>query len=98
MPPKNNTQNIKKYTHVEHVLNIPDTYIGSTEMTTECHWVYNEEKGKMEKKTLNFCPGEYQLKILKYLLILRIIPSPFIMTVKVFPVKSMRKKEFIFLN
>ena len=61
MPPKNNTQNIKKYTHVEHVLNIPDTYIGSTEMTTECHWVYNEEKGKMEKQTLNFCPGEYKI-------------------------------------
>ena len=61
MPPKNNTQDIKKYTHVQHVLKIPDTYIGSTELTTEAHWVYDESQNKMVKETLTFCPGEYKI-------------------------------------
>ena len=61
MPPKNNTQDIKKYTHVQHVLKIPDTYIGSTEQTVEDHWVYQEEQNKMVKETVTFCPGEYKI-------------------------------------
>ena len=61
MPSKNNTQDIKKYTHVEHVLKIPDTYIGSTELSTEELWVYQEEHNKMVKETLTFCPGEYKI-------------------------------------
>ena len=61
MPPKNNTQDIKKYTHVEHVLKIPDTYIGSTELTQEDLWVFKEEQNKMVKESLTFCPGEYKI-------------------------------------
>ncbi len=61
MPSKNTTQDFKKYTHVEHVLKIPDTYIGSTEMTTENHWVYHESEGKMIKESVTFCPGEYKI-------------------------------------
>ena len=61
MPPKNNTQDIKKYTHVEHVLKIPDTYIGSTELAQEDHWVFKEEQNKMVKEALTFCPGEYKI-------------------------------------
>ena len=61
MPSKNTTQDIKKYTHVQHVLKIPDTYIGSTDLTTEEHWVYNESKNKMVKELVTFCPGEYKI-------------------------------------
>lgn len=61
MTSKNTTQDIKKYTHVEHVLKIPDTYIGSTELSTEDLWVYDEEHNKMVKETLTFCPGEYKI-------------------------------------
>ena len=61
MPSKNQTQDIKKYTHVEHVLKIPDTYIGSTELSTEELWVYDTENEKMKKETLTFCPGEYKI-------------------------------------
>ena len=43
----------EKFTHEEHVLKLPDTYIGSIEKTTENLWVYNEELGKMEKKNGN---------------------------------------------
>ena len=46
MAHKNKTQDFKKYTHVEHVLKIPDTYIGSTDLTTEQHWVFDEKNGK----------------------------------------------------
>ncbi len=61
MTQKNKTQDFKKYTHVEHVLKIPDTYIGSTDLTTEQHWVFDEKLGKMVKETLTYCPGEYKI-------------------------------------
>lgn len=61
MSSKNQTQDIKKYTHVEHVLKIPDTYIGSTELSTEDLWIYDSENHKMIKETLTFCPGEYKI-------------------------------------
>ena len=52
---------IKKYTHVEHVLKIPDTYIGSVEETEEEHWVFEEELNKMVKKKIKYTPGEYKI-------------------------------------
>jgi len=56
------TQNeIQKFSHHEHILKISDTYIGSTEKTTEDMWVYDEEEKKMIKKILTFIPGEYKI-------------------------------------
>ena len=41
---------IQKFSHHEHILKISDTYIGSTEKTTEDMWVYDEKEKKMIKK------------------------------------------------
>ena len=61
---KNKTKDksgITKYTHVEHVLKIPDTYIGSVDEAEEDHWIYNEELNKMDKKRIKYTPGEYKI-------------------------------------
>ena len=55
------SKDIKKYTHIEHVLNIPDTYIGSTDFTTEEIWLYDEKNSKMKKQLINYIPGEYKI-------------------------------------
>ena len=47
----------KKHTHREHILELPDTYIGSVDTTTESRWVVNLEKGQMEWRSVRFCPG-----------------------------------------
>ena len=49
---KKDKSGIKKYTHVEHVLKISDTYVGSMEKSEEEHWIYNQELNKMEKKRI----------------------------------------------
>ena len=46
-----------KLTQREHVLVRSDTYVGSIECTDEEHWIYDEEKNKMKKKTIKFTPG-----------------------------------------
>jgi len=47
----------KKHTHREHILELPDTYIGSVDTTTESRWVVNLDKGCMEWRSVRFCPG-----------------------------------------
>jgi len=47
----------KKHTHREHILELPDTYIGSVETSVESRWVWNGTKGTMEWRTVRFCPG-----------------------------------------
>ena len=47
----------KKHTHREHILELPDTYIGSVDTATESRWVVNLEKGTMEWRSVRFCPG-----------------------------------------
>lgn len=51
----------KKHTHREHILELPDTYIGSTETTQEARWVWDAEAKKMTHRTLNFNPGFYKI-------------------------------------
>lgn len=51
----------KKHTHREHILELPDTYIGSTETTEEQRWVYDAETGKMTWRTVAFNPGLYKI-------------------------------------
>ena len=47
----------KKHTHREHILELPDTYIGSIDTSVEHRWVYNASKDCMEWRSVNFCPG-----------------------------------------
>lgn len=47
----------KKHTHREHILELPDTYIGSVDISTEHRWIYNKEKDAMEWRSVQFCPG-----------------------------------------
>jgi len=49
----------KKHTHREHILELPDTYIGSIENAVEEMYVVNGEK--FELKSLSFNPGFYKL-------------------------------------
>ena len=49
----------KKHTHREHILELPDTYIGSIENAIEEHYVVNEDH--FELKALSFNPGFYKL-------------------------------------
>lgn len=52
---------VVKLDHRTHILKIPDTYIGSVEKTTEETWVNNESDNKIQKKLVNFIPGEYKI-------------------------------------
>jgi DNA topoisomerase II len=51
----------KKHTHREHILELPDTYIGSTETQTESRWVFDSTAMKMVRKSVEFNPGFYKL-------------------------------------
>ena len=55
------SQKAIKYTHLEHVLKVPDTYVGSIETTSEEHYVLDDTTGKMTKKTITYTPGEYKI-------------------------------------
>lgn len=50
----------KQYSHREHVLELPDTYIGSIETADEPRWVYDASAGKVVHKTVRFNPGLYK--------------------------------------
>jgi DNA topoisomerase-2 len=49
----------KKHTHREHILELPDTYIGSTDTHTEQRWVFDD--AKMTYKAVQFNPGFYKI-------------------------------------
>ena len=51
----------KKHTHREHILELPDTYIGSTDTHNESRWVFDSSKGKMVYRPCAFNPGFYKL-------------------------------------
>jgi len=51
----------KKHTHREHILELPDTYIGSVETIEDTRWICNNETHKMEFKNVNFNPGLYKI-------------------------------------
>jgi DNA topoisomerase-2 len=46
-----------QYTPREHIVELPDTYIGSVETALESRWVYNRDRGCMEWRTVAHCPG-----------------------------------------
>ena len=49
-------QKYQKYTHQEHVLKLPDTYIGSTEKTTDEIWYFDASTKSMKKGPVTFVP------------------------------------------
>ena len=51
----------KKHTHREHILELPDTYVGSTETHEETRWVYDSSSGKMVHRKVAFNPGFYKI-------------------------------------
>lgn len=57
----------KKHTHREHILELPDTYIGSIEASVENRWIYNLQTKCMEWKSVKYIPGF--LKIFDELLV-----------------------------
>lgn len=53
------SQTYRKHTHREHILSLPDTYIGSIENSVEEHYIVEDES--FVAKTVNFNPGFYKL-------------------------------------
>ena len=49
----------KAHTHKEHIYKIPDTYIGSVELTTTNSWKICENK--MDQCGLSYIPGLYKI-------------------------------------
>jgi DNA topoisomerase-2 len=47
----------KKHTHREHILELPDTYIGSVDTSVENRWVYDATTGVVNWRTVAYCPG-----------------------------------------
>jgi DNA topoisomerase-2 len=55
------TETYKKHTHREHILELPDTYIGSTEQSEEQRWVFDTDTNKMTWRTVSFNQGLYKI-------------------------------------
>lgn len=51
----------KKHTHREHILELPDTYVGSTETHEEIRWIYEARSNKMAHRKVAFNPGFYKI-------------------------------------
>ena len=51
----------QKHTHHQHILELPDTYVGSTKTNEETRWVYDAASNKMVWRTLHFNPGLYKI-------------------------------------
>jgi len=51
----------QKHTHHQHVLERPDTYVGSTKTNEETRWVYDSSSNKMVWRRLNYNPALYKI-------------------------------------
>jgi DNA topoisomerase-2 len=51
----------KKLTQREHILQLPDTYIGSRDSHREQRWVWSDETSRMEWREVNFNPGLFKI-------------------------------------
>ena len=60
---KTHKKKLKKYqkkSQLEHILDLPDTYIGSIELTKERRYVLDDE-GNMIEKDVEYVPGFYKI-------------------------------------
>jgi DNA topoisomerase-2 len=48
-------------TDKQHILDNPDTYIGSVEEIDSIQWILNEDNSKIVEKTIRFIPGLFKL-------------------------------------
>ena len=51
----------KKYTHQEHILELPDTYVGSIDKTVDYYWVLDDNKPHIEWKLISIVPALYKI-------------------------------------
>lgn len=51
----------QKHTHHQHILELPDTYVGSTKTNEETRWLYDATSNKMSWRKLQFNPGLYKI-------------------------------------
>jgi DNA topoisomerase-2 len=51
----------EKLTHHQHILKLPDTYIGSKDTNKEVRWLYDAASNKMKHSSISFNPGFYKL-------------------------------------
>ena len=54
-------QKYVKQKHIDHIKELPDTYIGSVEETIEERWVFDRSVNRMVKKNIKFIPGLYKI-------------------------------------
>jgi len=50
-----------KKTQLEHIIDIPDTYIGSIEKTDIDTWIYDDDSEKIIYKNIKYIPGLYKI-------------------------------------
>ena len=60
-PMNNLAKKYQQKTDKQHILDNPDTYIGSVEQIEDTLWVYDELHEKISLKKINFIPGLYKL-------------------------------------
>ena len=51
----------QKKSDIEHILTVPDTYIGSIEKVDSDMWILNEDGSKIIEKNISYIPGLYKL-------------------------------------
>ena len=54
-------ETFQKKTQLEHIIDIPDTYIGSIEKTDIDTWVYDEKEDKIVYKNIKYIPGLFKI-------------------------------------
>jgi len=50
-----------KKTQIQHIYDLPDTYIGSVEKTDIDTWIYDDNLNKMVYKNIKYIPGLYKI-------------------------------------
>ena len=53
--------NVQQKTDKQHILDNPDTYIGSVESIDADMWIMNEDNTKIIEKSINYIPGLFKL-------------------------------------
>ena len=51
----------KQYTPYEHIINRPDTYVGSLEFQKDTLWVFNSKENKLEEREVKYVPGLFKI-------------------------------------
>jgi len=51
----------QRKTDRQHILDNPDTYIGSVENIESDMWIYDESQNRIHQKTIEYIPGLYKL-------------------------------------